>query len=284
MTSNPNRAPAFCDDVHDELLFVIDHEMSAHSPQLRDIASAGGKYLRSRSLFEAAEAAGSVRPYGDLVRLAAGVELLHLGTLIHDDFVDGATLRRNTSTLPPDERALLSGLMCIHRSVLIVTAFRPDYRLSFAARLRALAVGQLNDLERASTEISDKDFVSMHARKTGALFAVAVELGMLCGAARGPLRMGWARTAGENIGVCFQIVDDLNEARGLSVSKSAPDAANGLGLFHQLDRPASESEALDIARKCLDSARLAWTSCFGSPPRQYGIWASLQESLDVLAS
>lgn len=284
MTPARDGHAAFCDDVQTELVSIIGQEMPLRDTPLHAMAQARGQMLRTRVLFEAADAAQTDRKYAEIVRLAAGVELLHLGTLVHDDFVDGASVRRDVPTLAADERALVIGLMCIHRSVQIVTQFRPEYGGLFARRLRDLAEGQLNDVERASSDVPITELVQLHARKTGALFAIASELGALCNTSTNAARLSSARKAGEHLGVAYQVLDDIREVRGDATGKTRTDLRNGISLFAYGQREASLTEVLTVARENLTKTTTCWQRAFGSVPQDGGVWCEVKGALDGVAA
>lgn len=179
------------------------------------------KGVRPRVCLTACAAVGGALE--SAVDAAAAIELTHEFSLIHDDIEDDDRTRRGRSALWTEigvaqginagdalfgiARSLLSGEGASPRS-----APPPDRRLSrlrrYDAACVALAEGQYLDLafERAAT-VSPEDYVTMVARKTGALLGAAAALGALSGGADDVVADGLARW-GELVGVAFQMRDD----------------------------------------------------------------------------
>src|SRR5699024_9895781 len=108
---------SFCEEVSATVLDSVMNLIPVDSPMYA-VAAGPGKKLRGQLVREAALATGRQFAWSDVVNLAAAVELLHLGSLIHDDVVDGAEVRRGVDVTASDSRAaearLLDGLACVH--------------------------------------------------------------------------------------------------------------------------------------------------------------------------
>jgi geranylgeranyl pyrophosphate synthase len=184
---------------------------------------AGGKRLRPLLVLLAAEAAGgaSGRPEREqsLIRAAVAVELVHSATLVHDDLIDGAQLRRGHPTV-----AAVAG-----RDVAIATgdllfscAFAELARNGDAEQLRALsdassalAAGELLQREDAySADIAVARYLERCRLKTAALFEASCRLGALVAATGdGELASVLGAFAGR-IGLAFQLLDDVLDVSG----------------------------------------------------------------------
>jgi geranylgeranyl pyrophosphate synthase len=191
---------------------------------------AGGKRLRPLLLALAAESAGSdlaspgtAEREEQLVRAGVAVELVHSATLVHDDVIDRAPLRRGRPTVVAGagrDVAIATGDLLFSR------AFAELARNDDPAQLRALsdassalAAGELLQREDAyRADISIERYLRRCELKTAALFEAACRLGALVagGAAVGSTELADALGAFAcRIGLAFQILDDVLDVSGL---------------------------------------------------------------------
>jgi geranylgeranyl pyrophosphate synthase len=178
-----------------------------------DTLAAGGKRLRPLLVFLAA---GVPPPQSDaLVSAAVAVELIHAATLVHDDVLDGAALRRGAPTVMATAGrglATATGDLLFSRAFgeLTSTGSVPAVRVLSRAS-SDLARGEL--LQRADawcSEVALERYLERCRLKTAVLFRAACELGAL--AAAGPVEL--LGSFGEQIGVAFQILDDVLDVSG----------------------------------------------------------------------
>ncbi|MFL5780757.1 MAG: polyprenyl synthetase family protein [Thermoleophilaceae bacterium] len=181
---------------------------------VRRTLTAGGKRLRPTLLFIAAGEAAS----DELVGAAVAVELLHMATLVHDDVLDRAALRRGRPTIfASDGRgaATATGDFLFSRAfaVLAATGHRDAVRiLSDAAS--GLAEGELMQREDAwARAVTPERYLERCRLKTARLFEAACAIGSLLG---GPGAGGAAALSGfgHEIGIGFQILDDVLDVSG----------------------------------------------------------------------
>ena len=152
----------------------------------------------------------------DLIELAAACELVHVATLIHDDVVDRADMRRGIPSVNArwDEKsAVLSGDRIVCEGLLLLTEYRSIAAAELMLRtLRRVVNGEMRQLH--STRKLDENMCMEVAReKTGSLMSAVCSLpAMSFGAeARDVTALG---RFGENFGVAFQITDDLLDLIG----------------------------------------------------------------------
>ncbi len=186
-----------------------------------------GKRLRPVLTLTVAELLGA-RDLEPVVDLAAAVELVHACSLVLDDLpaMDDAELRRGraaTHRVCGEGVALLGAFALLNPAYALVAAAatrlglerRPATdlvaRLSDAIGPHGLIGGQALDLESRSAELDSERLVAIHARKTGALFVAAAELGALAADAADEQIAAVSRYALE-LGLAFQIEDDLLDA------------------------------------------------------------------------
>ncbi|MFI6787742.1 polyprenyl synthetase family protein [Nonomuraea sp. NPDC050383] len=176
------------------------------------IISAGGKRLRPALTLATALALGRT-PNRRVVTAAACVELIHAGSLVHDDLMDGATERRGARTLNAelgDGKALVIGDFMLARAGLAaITAVSRPVAEVLAAAVVELAEGQY--LETASLYDPHRTVEAALASirgKTAALFRAGCLVAAICARATAEERAGMA-AYGERFGLIFQILDDL---------------------------------------------------------------------------
>lgn len=196
---------------------------------MRYSLEAGGKRLRPVLVLAAAELyapAAEYDPAADPVPAAVAIECLHTYSLIHDDLpcMDNDDLRRGRPTAHKafdEATALLAGdALLTHAFSLLATAYsgRPALaqtlvrELADAAGSRRLIGGQMEDLlaEKKANATSDElEFI--HLNKTAAMIEAALVMGGSVGGA--PLGdVAALRSCGRNLGLAFQIIDDVLDA------------------------------------------------------------------------
>ncbi|HTW12101.1 MAG TPA: polyprenyl synthetase family protein [Solirubrobacteraceae bacterium] len=220
----------------------------------RDTVSAGGKRLRP--LLVCIASGVPVAESDALVRAAVAVELVHAATLVHDDVIDGADLRRGRPTVVANGgrlMALATGDFLFSRAFAELAAggtIEPVQALSDAAC--SLAVGELMQREDAwNVGVSLERYLERCRLKTGVLFRAACELGALAGG-HGVEGLGHF---GECIGVAFQLLDDVLDVTGSPEQTGKPRGADlldgtvTLPLIEARERDASLGQ-LDLRAVC----------------------------------
>jgi geranylgeranyl pyrophosphate synthase len=176
--------------------------------------AAGGKRLRPVLVFVCAGAAESM----ELVRAGAAVELLHMATLVHDDVLDRAPMRRGRPTVfwsAGRDAATQTGDFLFSRAFaqLAETGSTAAVRaLSNASS--ALARGEL--MQRAdafSPDVSEERYLERCTLKTGRLFEAACRLGAMLGDP-GEQSADALGAFGDRIGLAFQLFDDVLDLSG----------------------------------------------------------------------
>ncbi len=224
------------------------------------LLDSGGKRLRPALLFWAAELCGYTGPRR--VQVAAAVELLHSATLLHDDVVDMAELRRgrpSARAIWGNRRAVLAGDFFYARaSSMIVEDGDASILEIFAETIRQMAEGELMQLERSfDPAISEAHYFAVIERKSASLMAAACSVGARLG---GVTRAEQRRLGafGHEFGLAFQLRDDaLDYSAGETQLGKAPftDLREGkvtLPLLLTLKRATTaEREAIGRVLKTL---------------------------------
>jgi geranylgeranyl pyrophosphate synthase len=195
----------------------------SHGPGLgRHAAStlgAGGKRLRPLVLFLCA----GDRANREAVGAAVAVELVHMATLVHDDVLDRAPLRRGQTTIfkaAGRKAATSTGDYLFSRAFAeLVATGHPEAVRTLSDASSALARGEL--MQRAdawSATVTPERYILRCELKTAALFDAACRLGALfAGASRNgdmPAAVQFLGTFGARIGVAFQVLDDVLDVSG----------------------------------------------------------------------
>jgi geranylgeranyl diphosphate synthase, type II len=187
-----------------------------------------GKRLRPALVVLAGELFGAPRPR--LVEAGCAIEMVHAASLVLDDLpsMDDATLRRGKPALHVlhgEANAILAAVTLLARAfgfladaglharrggLPATAALDLVSRLADASGLAGLASGQALDLATDEAGATFDRLETIHARKTGALFVASAEFGAVLGGAR-EKELAAVRSYARNVGLSFQIVDDLLE-------------------------------------------------------------------------
>lgn len=211
--------------IGDELARIearLQSELTSRDPRVDEVVRhgyrLGGKRLRPNLLLLAGKAVGELTPDHEL--LGVVVEMIHTATLVHDDVLDEATLRRHVDTVNArfgNEKSVLLGDWLFSHAFYLTATIDGDA----AAACRAIGAstnrvchGELRQtLSEGDLNVSEADYLQMIDGKTAELTACCCRLGAMVAG-------GDARTAdalesyGRNLGMAFQIADDLLDLLG----------------------------------------------------------------------
>jgi geranylgeranyl pyrophosphate synthase len=205
---------------------------------------------------------------GSLVAAGAAVELLHMATLVHDDVLDGARLRRGRPTVFANAgrpAATATGDLLFSRAFAELAATgSPDAVRALSAASSALARGEL--MQRAdawSPDVTPERYLERCQLKTASLFEASCRLGALLGGH--PQLAEPLGSFGERIGLAFQLLDDVLDVAGPAERIGKPRGADLLDgtvtlpliVARRRDRGL---EALDL-REAVTSAAEAEALC-----------------------
>jgi heptaprenyl diphosphate synthase len=187
-------------------------------PFLTEVAghliSAGGKRLRPALVLAAAsiDADGDERASSDVVRGAVAVELVHLGSLYHDDVMDEAMSRRGVTSVNArwgNLVAILAGDFLLARASELAAALGTEVAGLLAATIGRLCTGQVREVRTAfDVSRTEAEYLASIADKTGALMSASCRIGGITAHLPRP-RIDALTTYGQQIGMVFQIVDDI---------------------------------------------------------------------------
>src|SRR5436309_727612 len=199
--------------VETELRASVDHEDRFLGEVASHLVAAGGKRLRPTLTLCAAYAAQGVEAASpDAVTGSVACELVHLGSLYHDDVIDEAETRRGVPSVNArwsNIVAILAGDYLLAQASSLAASLGADVAGLLAATIGELCRGQVLELQHLfDPDRSEEAYFSAIEGKTGSLMATACRVGgMVCDVPADTLDA--LTQYGHHLGMCFQIVDDV---------------------------------------------------------------------------
>ncbi len=219
------------DPLKDQMLEVEERIYSDLSPadkRLSDlvyhISKLQGKRLRPALLLLSGQCSGGLIPQH--IDLAVVVELIHTATLVHDDIIDEAVVRRHIETMNMkwgSKISILFGDYLFSRAYTILSALDSQVStLIMSQTINILCEGEMVQLLRCyDTEVTESEYLSIIERKTASLCAASCKLGAISSGAN-----KWETEAltnyGSKIGMAFQIIDDCLDVMGKEEEMGKP--------------------------------------------------------------
>jgi len=246
------------DAVEREFVRHIQSRVALIPEMGRYIQKSGGKRVRPAVLLMAARLSGY---QGDkAVLYASVVEFIHTATLVHDDIIDGADLRRGRlavhSRWGNDITVLLGDYLYIKSMAMALTQDSLEIiRLLCDVTLRMIE-GELYQLTKTGdVDITEEEHFEIIRRKTAFLFGGCAQIGGLLGGVT-PEGENALRDYGFNLGIAFQLVDDLLDytadaaALGKPVGGDLREGKVTLPVIQLLHRGGAEADGLirDVVR------------------------------------
>jgi octaprenyl-diphosphate synthase len=238
----------------------LQGEMRSDHPQVHAVIrhglGLGGKRMRPALLLLAGRAVGELRE--EHVTLAAVVEMIHTATLVHDDVLDEAAVRRHVDTVNArwnNETSVLLGDFLFSHAYYLASTLQTTYACRTIGRATNIVCdGELRQtLASGDVGLSEDDYLAIIEAKTAELCACCCELGAHYA---GGDEETVARLAafGRNLGIAFQIADDLLDlegeeaATGKSLRTDLAKRKMTLPLIHARDsmEPAARDDFLTL--------------------------------------
>jgi len=204
---------------------------------MRYSALSDGKRIRPFLVMASAQILG-INPLASL-NAAVALEFVHVYSLIHDDLpaMDNDDMRRGQPTCHKkfdEATAILAGDALLTYAFEILTDVKTHQdaavrcelikTLAKASGFKGMAGGQMIDLEKANKKISKEELAKLHRLKTGELFMAATEMGAILGHSTIEERNA-LRYYAHDLGLAFQIRDDILDHSGVNVGKVEIDEA-----------------------------------------------------------
>jgi octaprenyl-diphosphate synthase len=190
---------------------ALTHDDGMLGSALAHIRQRGGKRMRPILMMLMARNFGTV---SDVTQHSAvGLELLHTASLVHDDVVDESSERRGQASVNAtynNKVAVLVGDYILSTALLHVSYTGHQRIIEYLAELgRTLAAGEILQLSNIQNQVISEDvYYDVIKQKTAALFEACAAIGAMSGGATEE-QMQKARQFGQNLGIMFQIRDDI---------------------------------------------------------------------------
>ena len=214
--------------VKDELKSISKVDFPWLSEQLGYVVKGSGKAMRPALTLLAGKFYDYNLTY--LLPMAVSVELMHTSTLVHDDAIDKSVVRRGQPTINKlwgDDIAILMGDYLFAKAGEFVSDTKnPRVIKLFSQTLAIISSGEINQFLCAfNLEQSREDYVQRISRKTASLFCLATESGaILSGAPETSVEI--LKEYGYNLGIAFQIVDDILDFTGTEETLGKPTGSD----------------------------------------------------------
>lgn len=248
------KAPIIEDLKQFEALFATAFNVSDNllDSVLTHLQQRKGKQIRPILVLLSAKLCGKINEKTYLV--AAAFEMLHTASLIHDDVVDNTFERRRQ----PSVNALFN-----NKTAVLVGDYLLTTSMDFMARAenleltnclvelgREITMGELLQLQNAYKEADEKNYYTIIRKKTAILFALCMQGGAVSTGANADEKK-MLREFGENLGICFQIKDDIFDYTpkadiGKPIFNDIREGKITLPLIHALTK-ASENERKTVS-------------------------------------
>lgn len=227
---------------------ALSHADGLLSQVLEHIRKRAGKRMRPMLILLMARNFGEVTEVTQ--RAAVGLELLHTASLVHDDVVDESGERRGQASVNAsynNKVAVLVGDYILSTALLNVSLTGAQDIITYLARLgRTLSNGEILQLTNIrNQEISEEVYYQVIRQKTAALFEACAGMGaMSAGASREDVEA--ARKFGQNLGIIFQIRDDIfdyydSEAIGKPTGNDMAEGKLTLPVIYALHATGDEA-------------------------------------------
>jgi octaprenyl-diphosphate synthase len=230
----------------------VSEQVQAFDPEIAVYAQYAltnqGKQLRPALVALTATSVGKIIP--DHINAGAIVEMVHLATLVHDDIMDAAEIRRGRPTVAANWGNEISVLLgdCLFAQALLLAASFPTTEICrmVAGSTKDVCTGEILQTKNCYRfDLTRSEYLRILGMKTGVLFALACDLGGLLAGGTPPQRAS-LREYGMALGTAYQIYDDCLDlyATEKATGKSlGTDLANGkltLPLLVLLERASAE--------------------------------------------
>ncbi|MES0359458.1 MAG: polyprenyl synthetase family protein [Anaerolineales bacterium] len=239
---------------HPDLGAALDH-----------LLSSGGKRIRPAVALLTGEMLGADRD--KIISLAAAIELLHTATLVHDDLIDGALLRRGIPTLnaqwTPGATVLTGDFIFACAAKLASETESVELIHIFAETLATIVNGEITQMFPRLSDDYYEEYLNRIYAKTASLF----ELATVAPSILSPISETSADAAqrfGYGIGMAFQIIDDVLDFTGKQDAIGKPvanDLRQGLvtlpTIFYLESHPDDSNLSMILSRKEVDEEQLA---------------------------
>lgn len=254
---------------------IIDKALDEYLPQeekppsiihkaMRYSVFGGGKRIRPILTFATAELFG--RDSESVIKAACGIELIHTFSLIHDDLpcIDNDDFRRGK---PSNHKVFGEAIALLAGDALLVSGFdlmiknseikgikkqsilKLIKEISFYIGTENMLGGQVEDISLKNENIKKEDLYNLYMKKTAALICLSIRAGAILSGAR-QRQLKALTKYGENIGLAFQIIDDMLDIMQDQRDVGKPTFANKFGIKE------SKNESERLIEEAKDSLKI----------------------------
>jgi geranylgeranyl pyrophosphate synthase len=217
----------YLDRVEERMRSQADNRHPDLGAALRHLLSSGGKRIRPAVTLLTGIMLGADTER--LVTLAAAIEMLHTATLVHDDLIDGAVLRRGIATLnsqwSPAATVLTGDFIFARAAKLAAETDSVLLMRMFSETLAVIVNGELTQMFSSRGLASRENYDQRIYAKTASLFELATRTAAILGEV-GEAKFDSATRFGYSIGMAFQIVDDILDFTGEQATVGKPVASD----------------------------------------------------------
>jgi len=252
------------DKALDEYLPLEEKSPSIIHKAMRYSVFSGGKRIRPILTFAAAELFG--KDSENVIRAACGIELIHTFSLIHDDLpcIDNDDFRRGK---PSNHKVFGEAIALLAGDALLISGFdliiknsevkeikkqsilKLIKEISFYIGTENMLGGQVEDINLKNEDTKKEDLINLYMKKTAALICFSIRAGAILSGAN-PKQLKALTKYGENIGLAFQVIDDMLDIMQDQRDIGKPTYANKYGLKE------SKSESERLIKEAKDSLKI----------------------------
>lgn len=243
-------------------------QADGHHPDLGDamdlLVTAGGKRIRPALTILTGKMFGAA--HVPLISLASAIEILHTATLVHDDLIDGALLRRGKPTLnsrqSPGPTILTGDFLFACAADLVADTQSADIMQAFSQTLAIIINGEIVQLFGSRCKADRDNYLQRIYAKTASLFETSAKTpAMLAGASAETVEA--MRQYGREVGIAFQIIDDILDYTGDQVVVGKPlgsDLRQGIvtlpALHYAEMYPTTKNSRALVEGNCLNDEQI----------------------------
>lgn len=256
----------------DKVEMIIENNLKSKNKPLEELlktlSNAGGKRLRPAFVILSA-GFGKTRD-DKLLTTAAGIEILHMATLVHDDIIDDAGMRRGKPTINRmhgDKMAVYMGDFLLTRAVSLLSQSVPEKRLEQIARgIKSICEAEVEQFySRFHSEVSLVTYLKRIGRKTAAMFSYSCAEGAFLSKTPRKFTRNLAKF-GFYYGMAFQIQDDIlnltqdMEKTGKPKGNDIQEGVITLPLILTLRKSKEFSDRVEhmLSSKKLEQTNIGW--------------------------
>lgn len=218
----------------------IKDTLKSDAPLLQEIPqyllSLGGKRIRPILTLLCAKAAGQKELSKELIHIASGIELIHMATILHDDIIDNSSLRRNKVSANVKfgtSNTLLAGDFLLVKAFGLCGLLSDDIVKETESACVALTEGEILETPLYSDNHNIDSYINIAKKKTASLFSLSGYTGARLADCDIEVSNKF-KMFGENIGIAFQILDDI-----LDISADQEKLGKPIGTDIRERKPSS---------------------------------------------